>query len=309
MELPRISLPKLAGWKRTAAYGAFLALSFLFALQRTFPTEAVRERIMLEAAAQGWQVRMGDVSPSGFAGMKASGVAVESRDGLRIPIDEARASLRLWPLLLGRRGVTFDLALFQGHVRGTVEESRSWRRLALQAQGVDLSRAAPLRKASGIDLAGLVSARVDVTFFPREPTRSTGRLEVTVDDAAVNGGEVPVPGMGGNVSLPRFALGKVTARATVRDGKAMVDELTARSPDLEVGGEQVYVQLQPNLEYAPLYGRARVKVSDGFWQKSGTTGLRGVAEMALASARGRDGAYGFQLYGTLGHPQARPAGQ
>jgi type II secretion system protein N len=309
MQLPRVALPKLTGWKRRAAYGAFLAASFLFALQRTFPAEAVRERIMLEAAAQGWQVRMGEVSPSGFAGMTASAVTLESRDGLRIPIEEARASLRLWPLLLGRRGIAFDLVLFQGRLRGVVEEGRGWQRLALTGKDVDLSRAAPVKKASGIDLAGVVSAQVDVTLFAREPARSTGRLEVTVEKAAVNGGEVPVPGMGGNLSLPRFALGKVTARASVRDGKAIFDELVARSDDVEVSGEQIYVQLQPNLEHAPLYGRARVKLADGFWQKSGTAGLRGVAEMALASARGRDGAYGFQLYGTLGHPQARPAGQ
>ncbi len=309
MKLPEIAFPKLSGWKRRAAYGAFLALSFLFALQRTFPTEAVRERIMLEAAAQGWQVRMGELSPSGFAGMTASAVTLESRDGLRIPIDEARASLRLWPLLLGRRGFAFDLALFQGRLSGVVEEGQGWKRLALTGQGVDLSRAAPIRKASGLDLAGIVSARLDVTLFAREPARSTGRLEVTVEKAAVNGGEVPVPGMGGNLSLPRFALGKVTARASVRDGKAFFDELAARSDDLELSGDQIYLQLQPNLEYAPLYGRARVKLSDGFWQKSGTAGLRGVAEMALASARGRDGAYGFQIYGTLGHPQVRPAGQ
>jgi len=309
MKLPRIPLPKLTGWKRRTAYGAFLVLSFLFALQRTFPTEAVRERIMLEAAAQGWQVRMGDLSPSGFGGMTASAVTLESRDGLRIPIDEARASLRLWPLLLGRRGIAFDLALFQGRLRGVVEEGRGWRRLVLTGRDVDLSRATPIKKASGIDLAGVVSAQVDVTLYAREPARSTGRLEVTVEKAAVNGGEVPVPGMGGNLSLPRFTLGKVTARASVRDGKVLFDELASRSDDLEMSGEQVYLQLQPNLEYAPIYGRARVKPADGFWQKSGTAGLRGVAEMALASAKGRDGSYGFQLYGTLGHPQARPAGQ
>ncbi len=70
-----------------------------------------------------------------------------------------------------------------------------------------------------------------------------------------------------------------------------------------------YFMVQPRLEYAPIFGRARVKLSDAFWQKSGTAGLRGVVEMALASAKDRDGAYAFQIFGTLGHPQARPAAQ
>jgi type II secretion system protein N len=115
--------------------------------------------------------------------------------------------------------------------------------------------------------------------------------------------------MGGALTLPPFALGRVEARAALRDGKAVFDKLEARGADVEATGEQVYVQLQPRLEYAPIYGRTRVKVGEGFWRTSGTGGLRAVVEMALAAARGPDGAYGFQLYGTLGHPQARPAGQ
>jgi hypothetical protein len=31
-----------------------------------------------------------------------------------------------------------------------------------------------------------------------------------------------------------------------------------------------------------------------------------VVEMGLQTAKGRDGGYGFQIYGTLGKPQARP---
>ena len=42
---------KLQGWQRRAAYGAFALAAFLFALRQTVPTEAVKERLVMEAAA------------------------------------------------------------------------------------------------------------------------------------------------------------------------------------------------------------------------------------------------------------------
>lgn len=302
-------LPTLGGWKRRAAYGTFFALAFLFALQRTFPTEAVKERLVLEAAAMGWQVRMADISPSGFGGVRMRAVTLESQDGTRIPLEEARASLRLWPLLLGRRGLSFDLALYGGRLAGLAEQGPGTQRLVLKGEGIDLGRASVVRKAAGIDLAGMLRADVDVTLDVREPAKSTGRIDLSVEKAAVNGGEVLVPGMGGNLSLPRMSLGTVVAKAAVKAGRAEFEKLEARSEDVEASADQLYFMAQPRLAYAPLFGRARVKLSDAFWQKSGTAGLRGVVEMALASAKGQDGAYGFQIYGTLGHPQARPAAQ
>jgi len=302
-------LPTLEGWKRRVAYGAFFALAFLFALQRTFPTEAVKERLVLEAAALGWQVQIADIAPSGFGGVRMRNVTIESHEGTRIPLEEARASLRLWPLLRGRRGLSFDFALYGGRLSGFAEQGPGSQRLALKGDGIEVGRASVLRKAVGIDLAGTLRADVDVTIDAREPAKSSGSIDVSVEKAAVNGGEVPVPGMGGNLSLPRVSLGTVVAKATVKAGRAEFQKLEAKSEDVEASAEQTYFMVQPRLEYAPIFGRARVKLSDGFWQKSGTAGLRGVVEMALASAKGRDGAYGFQIYGTLGHPQAKPAAQ
>jgi type II secretion system protein N len=310
-EMPALKIPfkmpTLDGWKRRLAYGAFFALAFLLALQRTFPTEAVKERLILEAAAQGWQVQMNDIAPWGFAGVRAREVTLESREGARFPIEEARASLRLWPLLLGRQSLAFDLALLDGRLSGLAERGQGRERLVLKGERIDLARSGALRKATGVDLAGLLKADVDLTVDVKDPPRSAGHIDVTVERATVNGGEVPVSGMGGNLTLPRMALGTVVAKAAVRNGRAEFDKLEARSEDVEATGEQLYFVVQPRLEFAPLFGRARVKLSEGFWQKSGTTTLRGVVEMALANARGRDGFYGFQIYGTLGHPQARPA--
>lgn len=303
--MKRLRLPVLEGWKKRAAYGAFFALAFLFALQRTFPAGAVKERLTLEAAARGWQVRMNDIVPSGFAGVRMREVTLESRDGTRIPVEEARASLRLWPVLLGQRSLAFDLRVFQGRLEGVVEEGRGVQRLALRAEGLDLATAAPLKQATGLDLAGVLGADLDVTLDPKDQQKTAGRIALSVEGASL-GGQVPIPGMPGGLTIPKVSLGTVTGRATVKAGKAEFEKLEARGPDLEATGEQLYFMVQPRLEFAPLFGRARVKVADAFWQKA--PALRAVAEAALASSRRPDGSWQFQVYGSLGHPQAKPLG-
>lgn len=300
---------KLDGWKKYAAYGALFALAFAVALRQTFPADAVRERLVMEAAAQGWQVRISDVGPGGVLGVRFTGVTLESREGARVPMEEVQASLRLWPLLLGRRGLDYRAQLYQGQVRGLVEEGRSTRRLVAHLQGLDLAKAVALRKALGVDLAGTLGGDVDVTLDAREPARSTGKVDLRVDKAALLGGQVNIPGFGGSLTLPRTDLGAVVAQATVKDGKAVFGKLEARSPDVELTGEGLAVTLQPRLAFSPLFGKARFRFQDAFWQKGGSAALRGVTEAALAQARGQDGSYHFQVFGTVSAPQARPAPQ
>jgi type II secretion system protein N len=105
--------------------------------------------------------------------------------------------------------------------------------------------------------------------------------------------------------MPKVGLGQVTARAVVKDGRLNFEKLEAKGDDLEASGEGLYCVLQPRLAFAPIFGKARVKLRDAFWQKSGTAGFKGVLDLALASARARDGSYGFQIFGTLSQPQAR----
>jgi hypothetical protein len=50
-----------------------------------------------------------------------------------------------------------------------------------------------------------------------------------------------------------------------------------------------------------------VRPTEAFWRKEQVAPLKPLIDMGLASARGQDGGFGFQFYGTLSKPQARPA--
>ncbi|HEY6107014.1 MAG TPA: type II secretion system protein GspN, partial [Anaeromyxobacteraceae bacterium] len=92
-------------------------------------------------------------------------------------------------------------------------------------------------------------------------------------------------------------------------GKATFEKLATSGGDatLVADGLAITVQNQPRLEFAPIFGKVSLKVEDAFAQKPEGKTLRSLADMGLGSSKGKDGAYQLQVFGTLGHPQARPA--
>lgn len=301
--------PKPRPWRRRLGYTAFFILALLFGLRQTFPFDALKEKAIIEAGKNGFRIDLLELGPSGLAGVRATGLVVEpmSMEGLKIPLDQLDLSVSLLPLVAGHLNLSFDARAFGGRVKGGYEQSKTAQRVIAKADDLDLAAAqGPVKKLSGLDLGGTIKADIDVTLDLKEPAKSDGHIDLDVGKAVVNGGDVPVASMGGTVSLPKMVLGDVTARATVKDGKANFEKLEAKSEDLELSGEGIYFQVQPRLEYAPLFGKVKLKLNDAFWNKSGTAGFKGIAEMALASAKGPDGFYRFQIFGTLGHPQGRP---
>lgn len=297
-------------WSRrrvVAAYATFAVLAFALSLRWTFPAEAMKERLIMEAGRRGWQIDVERVSAGGVLGVRARGLKLETAAGLAIPIDDLSASLRLLPLLAGRRSVAFDADLYDGRVRGTADLSGDVRRVVLDVRGVDLARALPLRKAAGLDLLGVLTGTADVELPAAPDGRPTGRVDLTVKDAGIAGGQLPVPGMGGGLPLPRTALGVLVAATKLADGRATFEKLEATGGDAEVRTEGLYFVVQPRMEFAPLAGKARVKVAEAFWAKSGMQGFKGLAEAALATSKGPDGSWNLAVSGSVGHPRVNPA--
>ncbi len=287
-------------------YGAFAVAAFALAMRWTFPSEAVRERLIYEAGARGWQIDLGEVAPSGVLGVRMDGLALTDASGLKIPVERLDASLQVLPLFVGRRVLDWQASLYQGTVEGSAALSGQDRAVELDLDGVDLSRALPLRKAAGMEIGGKVTGHLELTLPGGSLEKSSGTAQLSVARAALGGGPVPVPPLG-KLDLPPVALGNVTATAKVEQGRVAVQKLEAAGGDAELSGDGIAVVLQPRMQYAPLTGQARVRFQSTLWQKPAAASLRPVVEAALASSRAPDGSYRFSVAGTLGHPQLRPA--
>jgi type II secretion system protein N len=234
-------------------------------------------------------------------------VKLETATGLAIPVEEVTASLRLLPLLVARRSIAFDADLYDGRVQGTADLSGDARRVVLDVAGVDLARALPLRKASGLELLGKVTGKADLTFPAAPEQRPTGRVDLSVKDAGLGGGQLPLPGMASGLTLPRMGLGAVVAALKVEGGKGTFEKLEATGGDAEIRTEGLGFVVQPRMEFSPLSGKAKVRVKDAFWSRSETQSFKGLADAALASAKGGDGAWNFTVTGSVGHPRMQPA--
>jgi hypothetical protein len=310
------------------------------ALRLSFPVEAVRERLILDAGARGFRVKVNDLSPSGLVGVRARGVTVTTSEGTRIPFEELSVGLRLWPTLMGRRAFSFDASVFDGRVVGFTEAGKTSEHHQARVTGIDLARAGVVRAATGLDLAGILSGNLDVTLDPKDPSKSTGsmdfqvkdgailggilsgNLDVTLDpkdpskstgsidfqvtDGAIRGGKIQVPGMEGGLTVPPVKLGAIAARGAVKSGRADFGTLESKGDDVDIVAEQVFIQLQPRFEHSALTGKARVRPTEAFWRKDQVAPLKPLIDAGLASAKGKDGGFGFQIYGTVGKPQARP---
>ncbi len=293
-------------WRPRLAYAAFFALAFVLAFRQTFPVEALKERLILEASARGWQVDSAEVGPAGIVGMRATDVVLEDRGGLRVSLEEVSVSFRLLPLLVGRKSVSFDVKVWDGTIEGTADVGAGDRRIVAAIAGLDLARAAPLRQALRLELLGLLSGSVDVTL-PGEPNaKPSGRVELAVAEAGVNGGQLPLPGMSTPLNIPRVGLGGLAADVVLAGGKGTFDKLEARNGEAELNSDGLYFVPQGRLATSPIYGKIGVRISDAFLDRPGNASFKALLDLALKGARGKDGFYALQLYGSLGSPQARP---
>ncbi|MFP2934422.1 type II secretion system protein GspN, partial [Pyxidicoccus sp. 3LG] len=82
---------KPARWKVVLGYTAFAVFAFILGLFVTFPYDAIRTRIVSEAAQAGLAVRIGSLRP-GLAGITATDVRVS-----KPPQPLTRTWWRPWP--------------------------------------------------------------------------------------------------------------------------------------------------------------------------------------------------------------------
>lgn len=294
-------------WRPRLLYGAFFVLAFLLALRQTLPAAAIKDRLVLEAAQRGWQLDAAEAGPAGLVGVGLKDVTLKDKAGLSIPIDELGVSLAPLPLLRGKVRVALSARLYDGLVKGAVDVTGSPQEVDLVLDRVDLARAIPLRKATGVDLDGVASGTARLSLPADAKAQASGRAELTVTGAGLAGGKVPVPGMAGGLTLPKLSLGQLTATVSLEGGKATFERLATSGGDATVVADGLTVTVQPRLEYAPIFGKVSLKVEDAFAQKPEGKTLKSLVDLALASSKDKDGAYHLQVFGSLGHPQARPA--
>lgn len=306
---------RIEPWKIAVGYAAFSLFAFLFFFYVTFPYGALRERLEMEAAAQGYEIRIDSMGP-GFFGVTARDVSLRRRaePGAAAPPEPLQIdSVAFRPALIPL-GLAFRASLLEGTISGSVGGIGD---LDLDVEANDLDLAAGNMKAfTGIALAGTLNGRFSLevprvkppgpnTRGAAEPdfAQATGSLVLDGDAVEINGGTVTVPmyGQPTPVDLPKIALGELDAKVVFDKGQGKVDSLAAQSSDVDLQGSGS-IKLARRLELSELNLELRFKPNPEFQKRLGMIG----AGLSMLQVDRRDPQYRMgRVTGFLGRPTFR----
>jgi type II secretion system protein N len=287
---------KTARWKVFLGYAVFAVVAFVFGLFVTFPYDAIRGRIVTEAAQAGLAVRIGSLRP-GLAGVTATQVRVSKPpQPLSAEVVAALASgegtvpgaLELGePLLFDSVAVRPTLfppgvAVRASAMGGTLTASVGGLgdvKVHAEADGLKAS-GGNLPAFTGMDMEGEINGVLALTLPKGKNTadadlsQADGELTLDTKGLVIKGGKVSLPMGGGQVvpmDLPRVALGALTSRIQFEKGLGTVQTLRLKSEDLEALATGT-LKLGKKLEYSEPAMDVNVKLDPDFQKRLGILG-------------------------------------
>ncbi|MEW5740070.1 MAG: type II secretion system protein GspN [Myxococcota bacterium] len=300
-------------WKRITGYTAFALFALVVAFFLSFPYDALRDRVRLEADAAGYFVRIGSMGP-GLLAIRAKDVQISKKSDADPPPEPLKLdSISVGPSLFPP-GLKVKVKGFDGTIT-TVVSGFSSMRLKVDAEDIDVSKG-NLKAFSGIDFSGVVDAHLDLTLpkgqaagpAPAEPDLSlaSGSFTLTTKGLSINGGSmnIPIPQFGPEptpVDLPKIVLGDLGGKVKIEKGAATVEELKNVSPDLEVNVSGT-LKLAKRLPYSEANMEVRLKPDPEFQKRLGMLG----SAISFLGPDPKDPQWRLaRLTGYIGRPQFR----
>jgi type II secretion system protein N len=298
---------KLKVVRSVFAYAGFFLVALVAAFFLTFPYDALKTRVRLEAERAGYFTRIASLGP-GFFSVRAKGVELSKKAESDPPpqpleLDSVSVGPTLFPPGLG-----VTTKVFGGTVTARVS-GFSTIRVRIDADDLDLTRS-NLKGFSGIDFAGTVDAHVDLSLprvavgtEPAQPDLGQATGTITL---AINGGSMSmvIPQFGPEptpLDLPKIVVGDVTGRLKFEKGAGTIEKFEAKSPDLELQATGT-LKLAKRLEYSEPGIEIRFKPDPEFQKRLGLIG----SALSMVGPDPKDPAWRMgRLTGYLGRPNFR----
>jgi type II secretion system protein N len=294
------NLPRL---RRLALPGLFL-ISLLLFVRSTFPYKMVARRVEAEGMRSGTEISIGDLSPKGLLGLRATDVKVRDAAGGEYNLARVDVTPDLLPLLLRRTAFSFVVEGYGGTARGharLASDPRVAALASLQLDAADLDlHALPLPiSPQDAELVGRISLKLDLPAL--EPLEAgSGHGTLTVKGARVTRAVARLEG-GMTMTLPQVSFGDVEAALVLEKGAAKIERLSARGGDVEADVDGS-VALRPALALSQADLHLKVRPSEHWMQQNPL--VRGA--LGFLGPRAGDGSYTVSLSGPLARLQSRP---
>lgn len=309
------------------AYTGFFGACFALFAYWTFPYDRLRDFIVQEVERprgpdgqrrpSGIQLSIGDLSPSWVTGVDLEEVTVikqpDEPDGrpVEITLDEVSARVGLFAALGGSTDLSFDATVGGGTIEGIYVDEEETTHIEAKLDRVQLRRLGIMNSLVGLPVAGRANGTVELTIAD-DNSQTDGSVSLSIDGLTIGGGQVPIPGMSGGLTIERIRAGTLELSMEVEDGVARLQKLESNGEDLQIGGSGT-VRLMRPVEMSRLDLMLRVSFSEDYRNKSEHTrrlfsAMDFVPE--LRSARTPDGALQWRINGSFGSRVApTPAGR
>lgn len=246
----------LYAWFFWICFGLFAYLTFPYHKLRDFIVDRVQyDQVGQFTRPTGQQLSIVELEPSWITGVRASGIQYSRPPRspldppLQLTIPEARARLKLLPLLLGTGRMNFSAELPMGSLHGSVSVgifSQSLERFEIYFDRVNLRALGGLRFLTTIPVRGILNGKVELDLTSGIE-KTDGIFDLVIQNLEVGDDETQlrIPGLPGGLTVPPARLGDLALRLPVEDGIGFIEKLSSEGEHLRVEGAGNFRLLAP----------------------------------------------------------------
>ena len=319
--------PRARKLMRYAGFTLLALVTFVFAFQMVFPFQRVKDRI-IDALSAKYDVTIGSVERGFMPGrMYVKALTLRTRPAKAsdvastLYVEQLEIDLGILALLRGAVAVNVDAKIGPGHIKGTIEASKS--NLSVDLAGNDLpSGSLPMRELLGLPMSGKLQFNVDLDV-PNEKAKTggangangkvgpnwaklVGSIELVCPASCVIGdGKTKLKPKLKNTRNQAIAedgieFGKVnidslSAKVDIKNGKLGISRFDAKSGDGELRVD-LDVALNQDLESSLVTGCLRFRGSDALAKREPKT----YSAISLTGASlGPDNLFHIKLDGSI----------
>ncbi len=261
--LPHINLhPRVRKILRYVALAVFALITFVFALQLSFPYARVKDKI-IESAADKYEITIGSVDRGIMPGrvyFKAVSIRTRPTKSEEIVttfyIEKLEVDVGIMPLIGGKISVDFDAKIGAGHLGGNVTVGKFGKGdISANITGTNLPAAnLPIRAFLGLPMTGKIQTSVAISL-PMEKSkmgrtainwqRASGNFSLACPSGCTFGdGKTKLKPLlknsrqqamvGEGIDFGMVNLDRLVAKASIKKGKLTLDKFDTTSKDGEL---------------------------------------------------------------------------
>ncbi|ACY15151.1 type II secretion system protein GspN [Haliangium ochraceum] len=240
---------------RWVGYPLLALLVFSFTLQRTFPYERIKEKIV-ELAKPSYDVEIVSVEPGFWPGamvletiLLKSKPKTPSEEPSVILIDRLEIDIGLLALVVGTAAIDIEATLGEGTVSGEVSVTSSQLDTHFVTEDLSLDAIPGIQAVVGLPMKGNLNAEIDLSVPESRWDLAEGLVTLSCPGCVAGDGEAKIKPRqrrgraamfgGEGLTVPALNLGDLSGRVVIGNGRGVIEEFEAESVDgvLAVRGE------------------------------------------------------------------------